>query len=585
MKPFLATTGISDFWHIDGELILLGPWCMTEDKNKKLISGKAYFIMPSPWKPASKIKNTSDFCRNIYKDILPELSGQLNLVHGVCYPEKYWGVLIGPWLTQFVELLYEKYIRMNAAFTLFPEAHTYVLPKSLCKFLYSDMHDFFSKWSGSDLDNLKLFSLITHDLYPERAIEKDAVVSLTDRSIVQRTKFIKKIFYGIKKAKDFASHPSIILSDMYGFDFIYMFYLELKSCLGGVSFKNFDDIPQSSAKDSYSEEQRKQIKLKKTGDKFQDFLKELIPVTIPMCYMENYKIYKKRVKLGDIKAIGSATGWFYNESFKFSAAEAVLQNIRLLSFQHGGGYGMSLVCFPENIELRNGVFYTWGWSSGGDDTRILPNPYFSKIANSHLRRHDKILFIGTSIPKYSYMLHTLLLPDDMAKYNEDKKMFFKSLAVEMRNRILYKPYHYDYGWQEKITVQEALPKAEFLQKGKATKWMKRVKLVIIDHPHTSFLEALTINVPSVFYWDHNVFVMRPEAEEYFALLRNVGILHKDPVSAAKKVNEIFSDPMDWWLREDVQEARRKFCEHFACARNNWVDIWSCELKKITSGNQ
>jgi len=111
-------------------------------------------------------------------------------------------------------------------------------------------------------------------------------------------------------------------------------------------------------------------------------------------------------------------------------------------------------------------------------------------------------------------------------------------------------------------------------------WMKKAKLVVIDHPHTAFLESLTINVPSVFYWDHDIYSMRQEAEPYFQLLRDAGILYKDPVSAARKVNEIFDDPEEWWLSDVVQDARKEFCDRFAYARKDWMDVWVKELRRL-----
>jgi len=110
--------------------------------------------------------------------------------------------------------------------------------------------------------------------------------------------------------------------------------------------------------------------------------------------------------------------------------------------------------------------------------------------------------------------------------------------------------------------------------------MQKVKLVVIDHPHTAFIEALTINVPCVFYWDHNVYLMRPEAERYFDLLRDAGILFKDPLSAARKVSEIFDNPKAWWLTPGVQKARIEFCSKYAYTAEDWADVWEKNLNNL-----
>ena len=103
---------------------------------------------------------------------------------------------------------------------------------------------------------------------------------------------------------------------------------------------------------------------------------------------------------------------------------------------------------------------------------------------------------------------------------------------------------------------------------------------MVDQPATALIEALTINVPSVFYWDHEIYLMRPDAERYFRLLQEAGILFTDPASAANKVKEIFDNPAGWWFRDDVQKARLEFCKQFCYARKDWANIWAKELRGL-----
>lgn len=583
MKYFLATTAISDFWDIDSDLILLGPWCLSGDKNKKIVDGKNYSVVSSPWKPATKIKEASDICHDIYEDLIIELSEQLNFINGVNYPERYWKALIGTWLMQFIEIVYERYIRIENAFSLYPNARTCILPEISCKLPCPDAKDFYYIWSSSDIDNLKLFSIIIRHLYPEKALEKDSVIAPNEEKIDRQVNFAKKILYRLMEIKDVVIKPDIVLSNVSGFSLADILSLELKSYPAIISFKNFDYSMKYSIKSVYSEEQRKRITFKDRGDVFQAFFSKLIPRCIPTCYIESFKKYSEKVRVGDVKAVGSSVGWYGDENFNFFAAEATLKNKRLLGFQHGGGYGMSLVSFPEKVELEKGTFYTWGWNSDATDARALPNPRLSRLADSYKGQGEKILFIGVSMPRYFYMFQTGLLPDDMSNYLDNKKIFLNTLTATIRDAIVYRPYPCDFGWPEKETIQQVLPQVKFLHDGNLIELMKKAALVIIDHPHTAFLEALTINVPSIFYWDHDVYIMRPEAEVYFRLLREAGILYKDPISAAEKVNEIFADPVGWWSKKEVQEARLRFCEHFAYTRKDWLKSWTRELNNIASG--
>jgi putative transferase (TIGR04331 family) len=168
----------------------------------------------------------------------------------------------------------------------------------------------------------------------------------------------------------------------------------------------------------------------------------------------------------------------------------------------------------------------------------------------------------------------------MGKYLQDKAVFLQSLSANKEIKVFYRPHASDHGWGERESVKRARADIEFATSGKLVYWMKKVRLVVIDHPSTSFLEALTINIPSIFYWDREVWAMRGEAEVSFDALRAAGILHNDPQGAASKVKEIYSDPSAWWLGEGVQKVRRDFCGQFAYSRKDWLKVWIRELDSV-----
>ena len=60
-----------------------------------------------------------------------------------------------------------------------------------------------------------------------------------------------------------------------------------------------------------------------------------------------------------------------------------------------------------------------------------------------------------------------------------------------------------------------------------------------------------------------------------------GILHDTCESAANKVNEIYEDPMSWWMSDKIQEAREQFCYRFARTSDNWVSEWNDKIKNLT----
>ncbi|MFN3467994.1 MAG: LIC12162 family transferase, partial [Candidatus Brocadiales bacterium] len=263
---------------------------------------------------------------------------------------------------------------------------------------------------------------------------------------------------------------------------------------------------------------------------------------------------------------------------------------RLVDFQHGGAYGVYLAVPAEDISLEKEVFYTWGWDSReGFRKRLkkLPSPHLSRLRDSYSFGINKILYIGTGLPRYHYRFHVSSLPEEFVQYLEDMKIFLQNLPVELKYSLLYRPYPHEYGWNIKKIVKEVCPQAELLEDvgtmSRLTDCMQKVRLCVIDHSHTSYIEALAINVPSIFFWNHDIHVMRPEAEEYFELLRRAGILHKNPKGAMAKLVEVFNDPWTWWKSEAVQEARNTFLERFGYSRKDWMDYWAEEIRTLAKG--
>jgi putative transferase (TIGR04331 family) len=63
-------------------------------------------------------------------------------------------------------------------------------------------------------------------------------------------------------------------------------------------------------------------------------------------------------------------------------------------------------------------------------------------------------------------------------------------------------------------------------------------------------------------------------------MHEVGVFHKSPESAAEKVNQIYQDPLGWWLSPEIQKARKIFCLQYAWTKKTWRTDWKKELLNI-----
>ena len=94
-----------------------------------------------------------------------------------------------------------------------------------------------------------------------------------------------------------------------------------------------------------------------------------------------------------------------------------------------------------------------------------------------------------------------------------------------------------------------------------------------------------MNFPTLIFWNPDHYEIRPEAIEYFDILKEAGILHFDPVKASHKVNAIYEDVDTWWASSDLQKVRTKFCERFASQSVNWLNEWSMFLRGVSAVDQ
>jgi putative transferase (TIGR04331 family) len=109
------------------------------------------------------------------------------------------------------------------------------------------------------------------------------------------------------------------------------------------------------------------------------------------------------------------------------------------------------------------------------------------------------------------------------------------------------------------------------------------RLSVSTYNSTTFLETFVANFPTVIFWNPKYFELRNSAKPYHDDLRKAGILHDTPESAAAKVNEIFENPMAWWMSTETQASKDRFCHRFARTSDDWVAKWKGELLKIADG--
>lgn len=586
---FLALTPHPQFWEFhNNSITLLGNWCIT-DKTKDIFKDKKYNIVSSPWKD-KKTYEAVPYCFELMRFWMPYISNILNEVHGVNRTERYWRVLLSCWLYDYISIIYDKYLRVEKAIEELGKFETYILDENNYLPLMNLEHQFLIL--NNDAFNLQFFSIIIKEMkIPAKQ------VSLPESEFEYSNSLNTYPPYKLKLKSLLMRKIAKILQNM-------NLFLKKEVILEGISFKEKFILSQTSGQDllysipknNFKTEMLKFLDSDSTKldrnvfeklpirNNFENIVKYAIKIGFPSFYFEKYRKILKIIN-PDIdkrkKMVIAITNWYTDEPFKFIAADIVDRGGRLIGMQQGGAFGATINMASELVERYiTDIFISSGWMEKKDTEKEicevipLPIPKYHKMKNSHTYKPEKCIFVGNMIPRYVYRIQTFLIPEEMEEYFRWKYIFFKGLRSDILKNFYYRPFFYDYGWNEIELIKEKFPEMDILTGGNLVEEMKKCKLVVSDHLASSYLESLIINVPTVLFWDKEIFKIRPSADRYFDLLTDAKILHYDPVSAAEYVNEVFDDINEWWVSKSVQNARLEFINYIGLSSSDWAKKWS-----------
>jgi len=143
-----------------------------------------------------------------------------------------------------------------------------------------------------------------------------------------------------------------------------------------------------------------------------------------------------------------------------------------------------------------------------------------------------------------------------------------------------RPYPHDFGWGFVDMMRKAAPDATFdsLDVGVFDRFAQS-RLVVHNYLGTGYLETLALNVPTVCFYDADIYAFRQDARILMDGLEKVGILHRSGKAAARFVAGMHGDPEGWWMKPEVQEARSRFVEQYANYSSDWKKQWETEFRR------
>ena len=594
-KFFLVTSSIKSLFPLKkNNILLIGEWCKTNLSNNFLKKYKLKTFSHHWENDKKKIKDYK-YILKVYHKTCYELTILLNKIHQKNFSRKYWEQIIGPWLIQFVVIIYDRYY-LTKQIGKYNIDETYCLDNYNYTFIPKDYRESI-KFYQSDLWNNYIFSILISRLNSKVKIKKISSKNTnhTIEFIKENHTFSKKRNYKSKIINIFSFLTSrlrkkkeIFIINSY-LKFIQEISLQIKS----NNLLKFNNEISHNKKFIVSKSLRKVKFNKKKDDKFCSILKELIIKNIPTSYLEGYSdlvnFSEKLPWPTNPKKIYASNNQISDEVFKIWLAGKKEKNIPFIAGQHGGGYLIAKYATMHDWDVKNcDNFLFWG-KKKFKNPKIIPS-FNIKCNGNFFKRNNscyEILIIQDFPLRYEMRLDSTQFPFSGFKKNiEFQYKFIKNLNNENYKNLKIRlgSYHYSAAQSEEYEKNLWKNKDNDLKlesrKIPIKESVKNSSIIICTTiSSTAFLESLSSNVPCFIFVDYKQNCISQECRKDFAKLKQVGILQNNPYKFSKLINKYSNNINVWWNSKNVQKTVNKFKEKYTLVEKKPVLKLSQILKQ------
>ena len=89
------------------------------------------------------------------------------------------------------------------------------------------------------------------------------------------------------------------------------------------------------------------------------------------------------------------------------------------------------------------------------------------------------------------------------------------------------------------------------------------KIIVCTYAGTTYNQTLAANAPTLIFWNRKYERLHSSVDTCLEELIRVGIFHETPESAAAHIARIWENIDAWWLSEEVQRVRERYCLRYA----------------------
>ena len=582
---FLVTTANQNFWKLDEPILFLGEWCRMYSQ-KHVWSELPHEVLPYYGLDRDRVYSDYYYALEVYEFFLVELSRELNKLHGFDHTLHYWRIVIGPWLLFFIGVLLDRYRSICTAVDSGQVTNAWITPQFPEEYLANSFSEFRDNFQGDDYNHCLYSQLIRN--FKEIPWETKTITGFSDfRSKKTLSSGENSFKWGVIRCIGTLSR--LIPDSLQKVVAVKSYIKPIDLMKLQLAMKTFPCPYRPDIKITFVEpdwDMRREIKLGHANGHFESILQKSILFHLPKVYIEGYSLTRQQALEyfpKKPKVIITTTGYKQDEGFKFWVAGQVDQGVKLVFTQHGGHVGDGRWSVDDDHEIKIADrYFTWGWDRDGETkTTPMPSSMLGSMKDCTPDMKGKILCVTPSFMRYPDQMYSVPqgpLALETFKFQEN---FLKTVSSLVLNHIVFRLFP-ELGWEEKLRWPDS-EVSPYIYRGNKSyhSHLKTSRLCVCFYNGTPFLEAFAANYPTLLCWDPKCTELNELAQPYFDLLRKAGILYDTYESAALKLNEIYQDPLSWWLSPDIQGTKNQFCDRFAMVSDDWLFEWKKELLALT----
>lgn len=556
-----------------------GPWCFAGQEEFFPDWETRFSFPPEPLRDPDAAALAAEEAQALCADIIPRVAALL-CPHWQDLPETYWETLLAPWTIVAASQIVERQRRVRALCEAWGETSLDVelLPEN-CRFVFACDQDVVLYGAlGTDFNHW-LFSRLLEAQWPaawRRVMLPECERRFPERETPPRAGLRASLKHRLREALLRLPFPRLKGMTLWQ---ALRFSLALRGECGG------EDRGRSLREAFGSAAAGRSCDL--PLDPLPLFM-ALLPESLRR--MEHPPAIFPPLGGRRLRAVSVAA--YEDAEYRRALAVWRAQGQRLVYAQHGGNYGqIAAACATAVVEYSQHAFITWGWDAytarglgrgPGPRWIPLPSPQLSAMENAWRGGSGRLIMVGTEMPLYAYRLDARPTPLQLVRYREDKQRFLEALPRAVQDETSYRPYFDVPGSLE--DAPWLLPRFPHVRlcAGPLEEHMLTCRLLVLDHNCTTLLQALAANVPTIAFWSREAWPLTREADACLDALAGAGIWQPSPESAARRVREIWDDPLAWWRGAAVQEARLEFCRrHARTQRGGLGALWMQTLNRLT----